>query len=109
MTITEQRPSVGELWGDSPRVRRTDPITSHEAADTNDTARSIGLVLDILRTCPMADHEIESVAESRGSKFTGQRLRTARAALVEKGLVEATGEIRFTGHGRRTKVWGVSA
>jgi len=105
MTITESRPTI--LWDDSPRVRRTDPLTSHEAADTNDTARSIGLVLDILRVEPLADHEIATLAAARGSRFTGQRLRTARAALVEQGRVEATGIFRLTEHGRRAQVWQV--
>jgi hypothetical protein len=107
VTITEQRPYVGELWNDTARVRRTDPITSHEAADTNNTARSIGMVLDILQSEPLADHEIETLAAARGSQFTGQRLRTARAALVEQGRVEATGIYRLTMYGRRANVWQV--
>lgn len=105
MTITVQRPTVGELFGDSPRVRRTDPSTSHEAADTNDVQKSIGLVYDILQLEPLADHEIAAVALGRGSQFTGQRLRTARAALVERGLVEATGVYRMTMYRRRAQVW----
>jgi hypothetical protein len=107
MTITEQRPYVGELWNDTARVRRTDPITSHEAADTNNTARSIGLVLDILQLEPLADHEVAAVALGRGSELTGSRLRTARATLVQRGLVEATGIYRMTMHRRRANVWQV--
>jgi hypothetical protein len=107
MTITEQRPYVGELWNDTARVRRTDPITSHEAADTNNTARSIGLVLDILQLEPLADHEVAAVALGRGSRLSGQRLRSARATLVEQGRVEATGIYRLTMYGHRANVWQV--
>lgn len=91
---------------DSPRARKADPVTSHEAADHNDVHRSIGLVLDILRGGPLTDFEIEAAASfPRGEKYTAQRLRTARAALVERGLVEESGIYRLTPHGRRAVVW----
>lgn len=97
------------LFDDSPRVRRNNPATSHEAADHNNVKHSIGLVLDILRGGPLADFEIETVAINRGWTYTGQRLRTARAALVEKGLVEKSGIYRLTVNGRRSIVWAVTA
>lgn len=95
------------LFDDSPRVRRNNPATSHEAADHNNVKHSIGLVLDILRVKPLADFEIENIARFIGASYTGQRLRTARAALVEKGLVENTGIYRLTINGRRATVWDV--
>jgi hypothetical protein len=85
---------------DTPRARRGDPVTSHEAADTNDVSRSIGLVLDILRTSrlPLTDEEIEFQAVfGRASEFTGQRLRTARKALVRQEQV-----VMVDKHGGRT-------
>ena len=103
------RPLVGELWGDSPRAKKSNPVTSHEAADMNDVHRSIGLVLDILRAGPLTDFEIEAAASDRGERYTVQRLRTARAALVERGLVEESGIYRLTPHNRRAVVWAVSA
>ena len=95
------------LRDDTPRARRSDPTTSHEAADTNDTDKSIGLVLSALKGFgPSADHELVQMLASSG--FTPQRLRTARAALVERGLVEESGIYRLTSHGRRAIVWRVS-
>jgi hypothetical protein len=109
-TTTIHRPNVGDLFDDDARVRRTDPITSHEAADLNDTKRSIGLVLDILKSeGPKADHEIETLSAARGENFTGQRLRTARAALVKKGLVGEWGIYRMTPRNRRAAVWTVTS
>jgi hypothetical protein len=94
----------------SPNVRLRDPRTSHEAADLTDEHRSIGLVLALLKEGgPMPDHEIEVAQSTKGEQFSGQRLRTARAALVEAGLVEATDEEAFTPRRRRTTVWRAAA
>jgi hypothetical protein len=92
------------LRPDSPRTRLSDPITSHEAADTNNITDSSAAVLAILATEPegLADWEIEF---EHDGKYTGQRLRTARHELVESGLVEDTGEFSTTLSGRRCKVW----
>ena len=100
---------VGDLWDDSARAKRNNPVTSHEAADLNDTTRSIGLVLDLLREKAMTDFELEAVSRARGEKYTGQRLRTARAALVEKGRVEKSGIYRMTDNNRRAVVWQATA
>src|SRR5690606_39790282 len=94
---------------DTARARRSDPITSHEASDTNDVSRSIGWVLStLLKVGPLADHQIEEIAHRRGVKFTGQRLRTARAALVRQGKVTESGEYRHTPNGRRAVVWALT-
>lgn len=91
---------------DTARARRTDPVTSHEAADHNDTEKSIGLVLSALKSFgPSADHELVQMLGQSG--FTPQRLRTARAALVERGLVEESGIYRLTAHNRRAIVWTI--
>ena len=97
------------IWpDDSARARRSDPVTSHEAADHNDVENSIGLVLSALRSFgPSADHELVALLGQSG--FTPQRLRTARAALVERGIVQKSGIYRLTGHGRRAIVWAASA
>ena len=107
LTTTIPRPAIHSSFGDdSPRARRSDPSTSHEASDTNDVSRSIGLVFRILTELgPLADHEIEVLGVA---SFTGQRLRTARAALVGKGLVESTGIYRMTRNNRRAVVWAVT-
>lgn len=104
-TDTISPPPIGSTFGtDSPRARRTDPTTSHEAADHNDVETSIGLVLSALRSFgPSADHELVQLLGQSG--FTPQRLRTARAALVERRLVEEAGYYRLTDNNRRAMVW----
>ena len=103
MSITLPAAIGSAFNSDSPRARRSDPHTSHEAADTSDVSASIGLVLQWFKIYgPLADHEL--VAELC-TAFSGQRLRTARAALVERGLVEASGSFRLTPSRRRAQVW----
>lgn len=82
------------LFEDSPRARADDPLTSHAAADTNDTAGSRRAVLLILAAYgrPLADHEIEAIHTEAGGRYTGQRLRTARAELVDIGRVRQHAE-----------------
>lgn len=98
---------------DSPRARKTDPPTSHAAADSN-RLDSRAQVLAILRMCgPLADHELvdqfDLYAARMGIRFTPQRLRTARAELTRDGLVEYTGIDRLTPTGRRAQVWAVTS
>jgi len=108
MSINTLPPMIHSTFGtDTPRARRGDPVTSHEAADHNDVEKSLGLVLSALTAFgPSADHELVSLLGQSG--FTPQRLRTARAALVERGLVEESGIHRLTSHNRRAIVWQVS-
>lgn len=82
------------LWEDSPRARADDPLTSHAAADTNDTAGSRRAVLLILAAYgrALADHEIEAIHTDAGGRYTGQRLRTARAELVDLDRVRQHAE-----------------
>lgn len=97
---------------DTPRARRHDLPTSHEAADSNDVTRSLGLVLRIITDAsePITDEEIETRAVvGHGSQFTGQRLRTARRHLVRMALVERAPEKGLTSHGRRCSKWQVTA
>jgi len=109
MTALATRPPIHSVFGDdSPRVRRTDPLTSHEASDTNDVSKSIGWVLQTLARKSLADHELVGLAEMHGLHFTGQRLRTARAALIGMGLVEPSGIYRLTENNRRAIVWQFS-
>lgn len=94
---------------DTARARRGDPVTSHEAADSNDVNNSLGLVLAILREArlPITDEEIEFRAVfGHGSTFTGQRLRTARRHLQRLKLVEVVDEHGgTTSRGRRCATW----
>jgi len=68
---------------DSARTRRTDPISSHEAADTNDTAASSREVLWLLKSSgPMADHELIAV--------TGARVVSQKRYTPSRDLSDAT-------------------
>lgn len=106
---------VAPLNGDGPRVHRNDPVTSHEAADSNDTTASQQFVSDMLWLHgPLADHELVDLSEREFTYNPGQprwsesRLRSARHELTSRGLVEDTGYYHLTPSGRRAKVWQVT-
>lgn len=102
-------PPIHSTFGDdSPRARRTDPLVSHEAADTNSVLRPRVWVLETLTRQPLADHELVETARDEGVRYTPQRLRTARAELVRAGLVEESGIYRMTENNRRAIVWQFS-
>ncbi|HLP97626.1 MAG TPA: hypothetical protein VK149_04195 [Sideroxyarcus sp.] len=87
-------------------ARTTDPITSHEAGARADMNGSEYWVLHALREAgQMTDGSIELLAAIGDVPWSPQRLRTARSALVKRGLVVHTGEYRKTPSGRRTQVW----
>ena len=95
------------------RARNTDPETSHAAVTPHRLAESQWAVLEHLEGGPMTDHELidfhdwHTTMFIRWPRFTDQRIRSARAELVEMGLVEFSGEYRETPSGRRAKVWQV--
>lgn len=101
--------------GDSPRVRLTDPPTSHRAADATAKSRpgSQKAVLDALhRDGPLADHElvlaVQADATWNGARmYSPSRIRTARAELVEAGLVQDAGFTRSTVSGLDAIVWEI--
>ena len=94
------------------RARRTDPETSHEAAASithRRINRSESLVSMVLRGLGEGtDLQIEQAARLRGSDDTPQRLRSARAKLVEFGLAEWTGEHGLSPTGKRARIWRVT-
>jgi hypothetical protein len=99
--------TIGE---DTPRVRRSDPETSHEAADVTNVEASIGAVLDTLTQYgPHCDWRLHDLMLGLGYNYTPERVRTARAALRDRGLVRATGNSDVTPTGRRTTIWAVTA
>ena len=100
-------PMIGATFGiDTPRTRRTDPTTSHEAADLTDVNASAGAVLDTLTQYgPKADFELHALMVSLGYPYTPERVRTARSALHHAGRVVPTAAYRLTPSNRRTQVW----
>ena len=103
---------------ENPNVRRTDPISSHEAADSvqSKAAQSRDFVLYLLRDIgPASDHELVDAADLLNARlpetprFSPSRLRTARHELARDGVVTDTGYFHLTGSGRRAQVWQVAA
>ncbi len=93
------------LADDAARARATDPDTSHEAAAsvTNVTALQ-QLILDRL-LWPRTDEELVRQVQQSGFKATPQSVRSRRAELVKRGLVEASGDYGETVTGRRARKW----
>ena len=105
---TIPRPAVHSTFGDdSPRARRSDPVTSHESADLANLSKPRNWVLYVLSCGPLADHEVVLLASSFHQPFTPQRIRTARAELTRLGLVEESGIYRLTENNRRAIVWQI--
>jgi len=94
-------------------ARVTDPSTSHEAAESSSpehTSKTQLAIMAILRYEPMTDLEIERAyrdLEDFGDvpRASESGIRSRRAELVLKGLVEASGEYRPTPSGRKSIVW----
>lgn len=114
MTTVLDTPLPLFMGDDAPRVRESDPETSHEAADSNDVHGSRACVIRLLAWLgPMADHELVKAHDEHEAGFgqpnySAQRIRSARSELVELGQVEAVpGEHRMTEKNRRAKVWRI--
>lgn len=89
------------------KARKTDPATSHEAADR---VKDISLVQHyVLKALlrPRSDSEMieayRKMAKSPSHSESG--LRTRRNELVKQGKVINTGQFTYTDSGRRTIVW----
>lgn len=98
-------PTIHSTFGnDTARARRTDPLTSHQAADSNDTHGSRAVVLAAFHESRFfADHVL--VAFLAGSGYTPQRIRTARSELSDAGLLALAPFTTTTPTGRSARVW----
>ncbi len=67
---------------DSPRARRSDPETSHEAADTTDLTGSQSWVLFLLRTHGPMD-ELHTTNNKKGPREAGAATRKLGASRVD--------------------------
>lgn len=93
--------------GDRAVARREDPDTSHEAADSVERIGEVQrAVLRVLRDGPRCD---ESIAQLCPVAVSPSGLRSRRAELVARGLVEWAGTYSLTSSGRRTRVWRLAA
>lgn len=90
---------------DTARVRKSDPVTSHEAADTNNVSKSHGEVLHFLSSYgPMAQFEVERWVTT----WSPSRVRSAFSELEALGKVKRTDQFRLTPSGRRAQVWSLA-
>lgn len=95
------------------KARRTDPVTSHEAAaSVGDLTNAQQMILDALRHGPGTDEEIYErlphfAKRSRKPIISVSGARTRRRELVDAGLVEDSGQRKLTEAGRKTIVWRV--
>ena len=96
------------------RARLHDPDTSHLAAEGSDLAGSqlvVEALLNYAGPAGLTDEELfegsraDWVIALTGHTYSPSRLRTARAELVEAGVVEDAHIVRFTEYGQLAKVW----
>lgn len=100
-----------------PLARRTDPATSHLAAQSlNNLTKQRSFVLNVLRLLgPMTDEELVRRATGMAEwqedqvRVSPSGVRTRRHELVAQGQVRDTGQRVTTRSGRRAIVWEVAA
>lgn len=93
------------------RARNTDPVTSHEAAESvDDVTATQEFILRVLQKKPRTDSElIEAYRNYKTAPRASESgIRSRRAELVAKGLVADTDRRDVLPSGRRSIVWGVS-
>ena len=91
----------------TPRARRTDPKTSHDAADgVRDVTATQDYVLRALRR-PRTDVELVEAYRNfkRAPRASESGLRTRRSELVRRGLVRDSGRRIVLESGRAAIVW----
>lgn len=90
-----------------PAARRTDPQTSHEAAQTvKNSAEVRERVYRLLTAAPLTDEGVQAAYFALyGQTASPSGLRTRRSELVDAGRVEATPDRRPTVAGRDSIVW----
>lgn len=94
---------------EEPRARHTDPETSHEAAasvvDLVKRQAAVWRVLDVAG--PMTDEELVEAYPTHWPCLSQapSGIRTRRAELVTRGLVEWTGRKRPLASGRLAREW----
>lgn len=91
----------------TPRARRTDPKTSHDAAESvQDVTATQDYVLRALRK-PRTDVELLEAYRNfkRAPRASESGLRTRRSELVRQGLVRDSGRRVVLESGRAAIVW----
>lgn len=105
---------VVESWSglDEPRARRSDPVTSHMAADSISgearEASELFVLQTVKRMSPLTDADIHDLAVIGGNHWSESRLRTARKQLVDKGLIVCVDREGRTDSGRSASRWAAA-
>lgn len=98
---------------DKPKARKTDPATSHQAANSieSDTIRrsQADVVKAMRRVGPCQDPILidEIITSDRYHPQSESGIRTRRKELVTKGIIVDTGDRVLTDSGRKAIVWGL--
>lgn len=93
-----------QLFDDSGKARRDHPETSHAAADRiRDKAGT--LRAKVYRTLFRSDDGLTDEQIALLLNMNPSTARPRRIELVERGLVEDSGETRLTRSGRKAIVW----
>jgi predicted ArsR family transcriptional regulator len=96
---------------DTARARKTDPVSSHEAADS--TAGHIWesqqATIDILRMHgkPMTALQVEQITVARELPHSPSRMRSTLSELEALGRVERAGFTKPP-HGRKRQLWALT-
>lgn len=109
MSITADSTLPALFPDDWARTRLTDPVTSHEAADSTDPHASHTAVLNLLRE-QGALAQFQAEAHLNG-QFSPSRIRSAFSAfseLEEQDRVKRLDDTVLTPRGRRAQLWGLS-
>ena len=109
-SATSTLTAIGGDFVEQAFARLTDPITSHEAAETvSNINEQKAVILKLLKTTSTDEQLVEAYNASASlgyaPKVTPQSIRSRRASLVSAGKVRRTGEFRPSATGRRSIVW----
>ena len=107
MSITHMVPPMIRP-DDTARTRKTDPLTSHAAADTNNVTDSQLFVLQCFNNGQQrAAFELEAIM---AGLFSPSRIRTALRELQDQGRVGVVeGVLKRTPSGRNARVWKLTS
>lgn len=94
-----------------PQARRTDPQTSHDAAQSvKDVSKAKKAILSLLRKhqsdMQLVANYTKLVRQNKAPRASESGIRSRRAELVRLGLVKDTGKRDRSASNRQMIVWG---
>lgn len=88
-----------------PRVRKTDPVTSVEAARRQSGGTRVAILEAFRRFGPMTDEQLADRLAVDG--LYGPTVKSARSRLQREGLVVATSRVERSRRGANQIVWAL--